>query len=726
MQRSYLLCWLAVAVGLVGTQCVDSISDDCTKTLTCDDQQPILGNDCVWYYPNSDRVWEGGPKLDETTGRWRWPDGKETATQEFDCTPGGDAGADAGSGVDCRRGTPCDLPQVCDVVTGDCVECLDDTECSGNMATGDAGAATTCDEARHECVRCLDDADCMGGVCKVDMSSSSGNVCVECLVNENCGGDRPICDTATNECTASCTSDAECRGDKPVCNTSRNLCVECLDSSRCTDSTATQCNLSSNECVECLDDAPCAATNRICDLAQNTCVECQADAQCAARPDAATLPYCEVEDKTCVGCLNDTQCTDSDTSRCNPVLHTCVGCTSDSQCENGQLCNAFGACVDCLDNAHCTTSPVGPLCDTATGRCAECLNPDSSECRTDDAARCETSVTSPEFHTCVTCNEHAQCANKPFDGPLCHPLTGNCVSCISNAECLSVGTSRCGNGTCGVCSINQDCALFNGEAGRPLAPACLNGVGCVECTLNGDCSGAEPRCKVNNLGEALGPAPVNTCVECIANADCPGAGESLCQNNTCVPCVADADCDHVDSNGSTAGGTPLNVCDAGTCVQCTGPKRGACGTNVCNSVTKACTAFPVGSAELCATCVSDAHCAASERCATHLFGTTVLGPFCFPVSTGGDTCSLTPYSGLTAATTVDGVSASLCLLRRTTCTALQDFGTQDCDAAADCGEDGLDDGRCDENAQTCSLPCTTSVDCFDPDTNSCLGGLCQL
>jgi hypothetical protein len=138
--------------------------------------------------------------------------------------------------------------------------------------------------------------------------------------------------------------------------------------------------------------------------------------------------------------------------------------------------------------------------------------------------------------------------------------------------------------------------------------------------------------------------------------------------------------------------------------------------------------FPEGSAGLCETCVADNHCAAAQRCATHLFGTTPIGPFCFPVATGAasNTCNLTPYSGLTASTTVDGVSANLCLLRRTTCTGLGDFNVQVCDAAADCGEEGLDDGRCDEEAEVCSIPCTNNIDCFDPGANSCLGGLCQL
>jgi hypothetical protein len=243
----------------------------------------------------------------------------------------------------------------------------------------------------------------------------------------------------------------------------------------------------------------------------------------------------------------------------------------------------------------------------------------------------------------------------------------------------------------------------------------------VECLDDSHCSDT-PATRVCKTVADEGVAVINSCVECVSNADCQAnAGASACQNNQCVPCTVDADC-----NGIASGGVELPVCDAGTCVQCTGSKNAACsnGVNVCDSRTKQCTTFLRSSAATCEPCVSDAHCGTTQRCAFHLFGTTPLGPFCLPVATGAasNTCSSTPFAGLTASTTIDGVSANLCLLRLTTCEGLADFGVQACDAAADCGEDGLADGLCDEGVETCSIPCNSSLDCF----GDCLGGVCEL
>ena len=66
MQRSYPLRWLALAIGLLGTQCLDSISDDCTKTLTCEVETPALGPDCIWRYSDG-RQWTKGPQYDTAT-----------------------------------------------------------------------------------------------------------------------------------------------------------------------------------------------------------------------------------------------------------------------------------------------------------------------------------------------------------------------------------------------------------------------------------------------------------------------------------------------------------------------------------------------------------------------------------------------------------------------------------------------------------------------------------
>ncbi len=710
MQRSYPLRWLALAIGLLGTRCLDSISDDCTKTLTCDDQPPQLGADCIWRFPDG-RHWEGGPTYDVASGRWRWPDGKETATQNLVCNMLGDAGGDA-AGPDCRQGALCDVPLVCDDASGACVECIGDAECSANLPMGDAGAANVCDTARHECVRCLVNAHCGGDtpICKVDPTNSSNSQCVECTGDANCGGDAPVCDESTNECTTRCSATSECAGsDKPVCNVARQVCVECLDATTCTTATATQCDVTNNECVECIDDTPCAATGEVCDTTLHACVQCREDLQCLNGINATTLPYCELESKTCVSCLTDLQCTSEATSRCNPVLRICTGCTDNSQCEHGLLCRG-GACVQCLDNSNCT-NPDSPFCETVSGQCVQCLEDDS--CLAADAAHCEVGQNATDRYECVGCEDNTDCAGKPGLGGLCRTVDGLCVDCITNAECSGDRTaSQCGNGgTCERCAVDDDCDLFEGR------PNCKVDEGCVGCVNDADCTGNPDgnTCKLNNNGTAQGPGVINTCVECVDNGDCLTPGAPVCSGNVCTACVLDTDCALIDSNGATAGGTLLNVCDAGLCVQCTGAKQTACGPNVCQSRTRTCSADRTPrSAGRCDDCVSDLECATDARCVQQVFDTTTVGDFCVPIPVGGSCASLRPYFGLANLVTLDtGVAAAVCTLRQTTCPGLA-AQTADCDQDSDCGVTGLADGLCvavDASTNQCTTPCDSANDC---------------
>jgi Cys-rich repeat protein len=730
MQRSHLLRWLALAIGLLGTQCLDSISDDCTKTLTCeDDQQPTLRENCEWRYPNG-ALWPGAPHYDEATRKWRWPDGKETATQDFDCNRAlADAGTDAGpAGPDCRANITCDEGQVCDPATGGCVQCASDTDCAGNMPMGDAGAATVCDTAIHRCVECLGNQNCSGdtGVCKRDEANSRRNACVECVDDTTCDTATPICDERANDCTSTCQSAADCTGDKKACNTTRNICVECTANGDCTSGNELLCDTESNLCVECLNDVPCAADGKVCDLQSHTCVECQIDEQCLT-PGRS---LCDAETKQCVECLNDQQCTIGTASRCN-AAHVCTGCTSDSQCEGGGHCRS-GACVECLNPSHCT-DVAEPVCETTQGICVGCL--ENGQCRSEEAAHCEIDPEAPAgtLYTCVPCVGNADCTGDGKDlPPLCNPTRsgGTCSQCITEGDCFDSGPllSRCLNGTCSICSEDAQCSLFAGPPSN--TPACKSGFGCVECTESTDCTDtpATPVCK---LAAGGGTAAINTCVQCVDNAGCSAnPAAPLCQNNQCVPCSVDADCNDVnDSNGNLPGGAELSVCDAGTCVECTGVKRDNCGVNVCNSLTKVCEdARPARSAALCDPCVSDFECAEDARCVQQTSGGTSIGFFCVPLPTGTPaSCNpRRPFAGATQLNTLDTPGlTSVCTLRQTTCPGLDDR-TEDCDLDTNCGAPNVADGLCVEfgGGNVCTIPCISEFDCnVGAD---CTSGGCEL
>lgn len=728
MQRSHLLRWLALAIGLLGTQCLDSISDDCTKTLTCEDaQQPTLGEDCKWRYPNG-TLWQGAPQYDEATRKWRWPDGKETATQEFKCDLGlADAGTDAGpTGPDCRLNVTCDDGQVCDPATGGCFECVGDADCAGNMAMGDAGAATVCDTLSHRCVECVGNQNCSGdtGVCKRDEANSRRNTCVECTDDTTCGPTSPICDERSNDCTSICQSAADCTGDKKACNTTRNICVECTDNSTCATGNELLCDTESNLCVECLNDVPCAGDGKVCDLESHTCVACQLNEQCPT----TDAPFCETESHECVQCLNDQQCTTGTASRCNSA-HLCTGCTDNSQCEGGAQCRS-GVCVECTTGAHCT-DVARPVCETSEGKCVGCLN--NAQCRNEEAAHCEVDPDAPAnaLYTCVGCVGNQDCTGDGKDlPPFCDTVRGGiCSECLGEADCVTLGVTKsaCTNGTCSVCSLDSECNLFADPPSN--TPACKPNVGCVQCTESSDCSDtpATPLCKI---AASAGAAAINTCVQCLTNSDCQAnPGASLCQDNQCVPCVADGDCSLVDSNDSEPGGIDLAVCDAGTCVECTGVKRENCGVNVCNSTTRACAENrPARGAALCDECVSDFECAEDARCVQQTSGGTNIGFFCVPLPTGTPaSCNpRRPFAGAAQLNTLDTPGLTpVCTLRQTTCPGLDDR-TEDCDQDTNCGAANVADGLCVAfgGGNVCTIPCISEFDCnVGAD---CTSGGCEL
>jgi hypothetical protein len=432
------------------------------------------------------------------------------------------------------------------------------------------------------------------------------------------------------------------------------------------------CDPSLRRCVECLTSANCVSADApLCDTATQSCVRCLTSTDCPSAAPICKLAATEREANRCVECTNDTECPDARPA-CDPNTNACTArCTTSAQC-----------------------NPPTPVCNEQT-------------------------------QTCVGCLADRDCVDEAGVGRSCRPDDARCVECLSDAQCSDdPAASNCStDGACVACAGDEDCSLIQGRS------ACLPSIGCVECVDATDCAGSTrgPVCKASNAGQASGTAPINTCVECTSNTDCLDTSASRCEDNQCVPCSASGDCAHVDSIPGEAVGTPLNVCDAGTCVQCTGLQSAACGASVCDNATRACSNVPAGSAGLCAPCLSDAHCSVdgSAFCARDLFGTTDLGFFCFPAAEGDDeACSQTPFSQETLTSTSDGREAPLCLLNRTTCDGMADAIRTTCEAATDCGAPSVDDGRCVTGL--CSIPCTTERDCFDPTVGSCLGGACQL
>jgi hypothetical protein len=232
--------------------------------------------------------------------------------------------------------------------------------------------------------------------------------------------------------------------------------------------------------------------------------------------------------------------------------------------------------------------------------------------------------------------------------------------------------------------------------------------------VDGDCDPSRPVCD---------PAS-NSCVQCISDANCPTPEASRCNLPTqaCAPCIDNAHC-----AGVVNGGTELGVCDAGLCVQCTGTDFASCSVGaaqrLCNSLQRTCTNVVPATADLCETCLADAHCQTNQLCVQQTFAGQDVGFFCFPRDVGG-ICPGTqrPFVDfLPQSISIDVVAGDICGLAVTTCPARGDFRAgEECAADSDCGVPGLNDGAC-ENAggQACTVPCAGNV------INCPVGALCS-
>jgi hypothetical protein len=119
---------------------------------------------------------------------------------------------------------------------------------------------------------------------------------------------------------------------------------------------------------------------------------------------------------------------------------------------------------------------------------------------------------------------------------------------------------------------------------------------CVQCLTNDNCDAMSPVCDEEN----------NVCV-CNTDADCNTPELARCNTaeQTCEPCQADSQCDGIEGLPATD-----NVCDDGTCVDCT-PETEAdtCdGMVSCNALTNTCTDTRIGSLFVCDECVADSEC----------------------------------------------------------------------------------------------------------------------
>jgi len=277
--------------------------------------------------------------------------------------------------------------------------------------------------------------------------------------------------------------------------------------------------------------------------------------------------------------------------------------------------------------------------------------------------------------------------------PVCDAVTDTCVECSKPTDCKAP---------------RRACDAAKGE--------------CVECVTAADCADrSKPFCD-RSAGK---------CVACLEQADCTDPAASACHAGACSACSKDEECANTANKG---------VCDAGTCVQCTGKKFAACGQDsgtplVCDSLSRTCTTNKLASAGLCETCVSDAHCSPGQQCVLDKFGSPAksVGYFCHwkkgDLANGAPAdCASTgrPYSSTQVnVLSIDGNSSDICTLLVSTCVARNQFKSKDCTVTnapsdAACGVAPAVDSKCaavpSSSSYRCTMTCASSDDCPAPFT----------
>ena len=167
-----------------------------------------------------------------------------------------DQHADASLGP-CASDSDCPIASLhCEVASGVCVPCVDDTACT-------TAGYPRCDTALHLCVECGSSRDCPG----------SGATCTEthrcaqsCLTSSECPAPSPYCDLTELVCAA-CTSGAPCASG--VCDHESGRCVDCISDAQCPGS---YCQRALGKCVDCVLSSQCPASAPVCDPASWTCI----------------------------------------------------------------------------------------------------------------------------------------------------------------------------------------------------------------------------------------------------------------------------------------------------------------------------------------------------------------------------------------------------------------------------------------------------------------------
>lgn len=290
-------------------------------------------------------------------------------------------------GATCAEPTP-----ECDVATGECVACIDDSRCGGE--------APLCDPTTHQCVKCLDDT--------------------------SCGSAAPRCDPETHECVG-CVTDLDCRGNTQVCDPTRQVCVECTEDAHCQDSTRPYCDPDTNACSACTATSQC---DHLGDPEHSTCA--------LTGPQAGTCVQCTEGNNESCAPLN---------LACSVVRNACSAFATDSQ----QTCEPCDADENCIGSHACVPMYFGPSHRFVGNFCAALPAGDLSCARPTSALYRRETVSGNRQWWCLPREAYQTCEAMGHLGDTC-TTTADCDG-IEGLQCLNVSTT---GGTLKKCTVYCD------------------------------------------------------------------------------------------------------------------------------------------------------------------------------------------------------------------------------------------------------------------------------
>jgi MYXO-CTERM domain-containing protein len=457
-----------------------------------------------------------------------------TCTSDGDCIAGTPACQPNGSCGQCSatNSSQCSgqTPQ-CDVATGLCRGCANDTECTADPARPACQPDGSCGQCSA-----TNSSQCSGTTPNCNAVSGT---CRECVVDLHCTNPTlPACsvDGVCSQCSASNLS--LCTGSTPACDLTNSTCRGCLLETEC-GGTTPACQ-PSGSCGQCsaTNSSQCTGATPACDTATGTCRGCSSDADCSSSPET---PACQ-PDGSCGRCsaTNQAQCT-GNLPACEVSTGTCRACAADGECRNPAMpaCQPGGACGQCSASNNSLCTGATPVCDDDTGFCRR-------NCTSNAECGGATPVCLPRG-VCGQCyfSDTSQCTGAT---PVCDPGPGLCRGCTGDGECGGGSTPVCWpDGSCRQCLDGVNEAACGGNT-----PECSDTGTCRgTCRTDDDCSGATPAC-----------APNGVCSQCSeTNEDQCSVNRPVCLSTNICGCTSDSDCGTAQSGRVCD--TSLGVCLAG-------------------------------------------------------------------------------------------------------------------------------------------------------------------